>query len=383
MIIGVDASRAIRTQRTGTERYSLEIIRHLLRLDRALTHEWRLYTHELPPDLFLDTDAPGSQPAPPHRAVALPARRMWTHRSLAQEVMQHPPDVLFVPAHVLPFVWPLGRLPPAVVTIHDLGHRRFPHAHTTGQRLYLELTTRWAVYAARRLIVVSEATGRDLVGFYGAAPEKITVIYEAASSRTTPSPTEIGAVQAACGLLRPYALYIGSIQPRKNLERLIIAYFRLCARGQADWDLVLAGAPGWLSDGIYRCAAQSGLADRIHFTGYLPEADRAALLQGARLFCYPSLLEGFGLPVLEAQLAGIPVMTANNSSLPEVAGDAALLVDPEDIDAIADAMLRLSRDENLRQRLIAAGHENVKRFSWQDAAQKTLAVLEQAARSKR
>jgi glycosyltransferase involved in cell wall biosynthesis len=361
----------------------LEIIRHLLRLDRALTHEWRLYTHGLPPDLFLDTGAPGGQPAPPHRVVVLPARRMWTHRSLAQEVTQHSPDVLFVPAHVLPFVWPPGRLPPAVVTIHDLGHRRFPHAHTIGQRLYLELSTRWAVHAARRLIAVSQATGRDLTLFYGATPEKIAVIYEAASPRTAPSPIEIEAAQTACGLLRPYALYVGSIQPRKNLERLIMAFARLCDQQRVEFDLVLAGAVGWLSDSIFRCAAQTGLADRIHFTGYLADADLAALLQGARLFCYPSLLEGFGLPVLEAQYAGIPVMTANNSSLPEVAGDAALLVDPTDIDAIADAMLRLSRDEELRQRLIAAGHENVKRFSWQDAAQKTLAVLEQAARSKR
>ncbi len=383
MIIGIDASRAVRARRTGTERYSLEIIRHLLRLEQACEHEWRLYTDAMwPAGSFDEGIAPENRASPHVDTRLLAARRMWTHRSLAREVIQHPPDVLFVPAHVLPFVWPARRLPPAVVTIHDLGHRHFPQAHTVGQRLYLELSTRWALRAAQRVIAVSQSTARDLTIFYGSAPEKIAVIYEAGQPQAAPSPAEIAAAQSACGLARPYALYVGSIQPRKNLERLITAFSRLRHQQQVEFDLVLAGAPGWLSHGIFRHAAQTGLAEHIHFTGYLADADLAALLQGARLFCYPSLLEGFGLPVLEAQHAGVPVMTANNSSLPEVAGDAALLVDPEDIDAIADAMLRLSRDEELRQRLITAGYENVKRFSWQDAAQKTLEVLEEAGRWK-
>jgi glycosyltransferase involved in cell wall biosynthesis len=170
------------------------------------------------------------------------------------------------------------------------------------------------------------------------------------------------------------------VQPRKNLARLITAYERLCARQEIAWDLVLAGGAGWLSAPILAQARQSRYAERIHLPGYVPDADLPALLAGAYFFCFPSLYEGFGLPVLEAQQLGVPVITsnhsaANNSALPEIAGEAALLVDPTDVEAIAQAMLTLSQDEALRQRLIEAGYANVQRFSWEKAAAETLAVL--------
>jgi glycosyltransferase involved in cell wall biosynthesis len=202
------------------------------------------------------------------------------------------------------------------------------------------------------------------------------VIYEATvpiAPETIPSPP----LRA-----RPYALYVGTIQPRKNLVRLAQAYAGLVRSHAVEWDLVLAGSPGWLGDEVLRAIDAVGLPDRIHRLGYVTDDELPALLYGARFFCYVSLYEGFGLPVLEAQAAGVPVMTANNSSLPEVAGDAAILVDPTDVDAIADAMLRLSGDEALRQRLIAAGHANVARFSWQKAARETLAVLIKAAQER-
>lgn len=391
MIVGIDASRALRAQRTGTERYSLEITRGLLQLPQAQKHLWRLYADRRASpeffaphlaDLTLETNSQGDGQATLHlEECILPLRRMWTHRALAWEVMQRPPHVLFIPAHVIPFVLPRRRLPPTVVTIHDLGHRYFPHAHTGWQRLYLEVSTMWAVRSAQRLIAVSQATADDLIRFYNVPPPQIAVIHEAAVPLRRPSASEIAAIQQRHGLRRSYALFVGSIQPRKNLKRLILAFTRLCKGGDAAFDLALAGAEGWLNNSIYDAVAQSGLVDRFHFLGYLPDDDLSALLHGARMFCYPSLMEGFGLPVLEAQSAGVPVMTANNSSLPEVAGNAALLVDPENIDAIAEAMLRLSRDEELRQRLIAAGYVNVRRFSWERAARETLAVLEEAQRS--
>ena len=181
---------------------------------------------------------------------------------------------------------------------------------------------------------------------------------------------------------RPFALYVGTIQPRKNLLRLIDAFARLIQQRQIGWDLVLAGRRGWLSQEYERHAAARGLSGRVHFPGYLPDAAVAALMEKALFFAFPSLFEGFGLPVLEAQTTGVAVMCAKNSALPEIAGDAALLVDPEDIDDIAAAMLRLSQDEALRQELIAKGYENVKRFSWEKAARETLAVLEEVAAKK-
>ncbi len=404
MIIGIDASRALRARRTGTERYSLEIIRHLLALPEAAGHRFRLYVPEAPavtPDgIFGGTDTGENRNAdsadfisvhqrssvaifgaaqafwndPKVEVRVLPGRRLWTHTALAWEVARHRPDVLFVPSHVIPFL-PPGLLSPSVVTLHDVGYRHFPAAHTASQRLYLELSTRWSSWVARRVIAPSQATADDLMRFYGTPEEKLRVIYEAAGA--FPQTEFLQETQFV-----KYALYVGTLQPRKNLARLIDAYARLIEREKIDWDLVIAGGLGWLGEPFPAQVAALGLGERIHFPGYVDDADLPALFQNALFFAFPSLYEGFGLPVLEAQQMGVAVMTSNNSSLPEVAGDAALLVDPNDTEAIADAMLRLSRDESLRQELIAKGYENVKRFSWEKAARETLAVLLNAAEKK-
>lgn len=372
MLIGVDASRAIRAQRTGTERYSLEIIRHLLALPAARAHDWRLY---IPTPLAGDL-WPTSSGVEVESCV-LPGRRLWTHRALAREVTGRRPDVLFVPAHVIPYVRPRRRLPPCVVTIHDLGYLEYPDHHTWSQRRYLAWSTAWSVATATRAICVSQATADDLVAHLDTPPDKLDVIHEApvqASAQSLPQET---ATTAPGAMPRPYALFLGTIQPRKNLRRVMDAFAQIHAR--VGWDLVLAGAPGWYSDELMAHARDLGLGDRLRFTGFVPDDAVESLMKHALFFCFPSLHEGFGLPVLEAQGLGVPVMTSNNSSLPEIAGDAALLVDPTDTDAIAQAMLRLADDAALRARLIAAGHENVKRFSWEQAAQETLSVLERAA----
>ena len=378
MLIGIDASRALRARRTGTERYALELIRHLLALPAAANHQWRLYVDQQPTDGFFSTQIPEAA-QPDVEIRVLPARRLWTHRALAREVVQHKPDVLFIPAHVLPFVLPIRRLPASVVTIHDLGYHYFPEAHPALQRFYLQWSTRWNALAATCLIAVSQATAQDLAHFYGTPAQKIHVVHEAPSPvSATPSSSGTPLMQV---WQRPYALYVGTIQPRKNLGRLIEAYAKLHERYSLTWDLVIAGGSGWLSAGLAARVKTLGLSERIHFTGYVADEELPSLYANAYFFCFPSLFEGFGLPVLEAQSYGAPVMTANNSSLPEIAGDAAILVDPTDVDAIADAMLRLSQDETLRQQLIAAGYRNVQRFSWAKAAQETLAVLVAAAQS--
>lgn len=379
LTIGMDASRALRAQRTGTERYSLEIIQHLLALPQAADHQWRLYTDTTPePDLFPNR-TPGAETENVSVRV-MTAPRLWTHLALGREVIARRPDVLFVPAHVLPYRRPVRRLPPSVVTVHDLGYLHFPESHEAVQRRYLDWGTRWSVKAARRVIAISQATAQDLQNHYATDPNKIRVIYEAVPHQHPIDERKTEGILAEYHLPRPYAFFVSTIQPRKNVVRLIRAYARLIQDHQVAWDLVLAGGEGWMNDPPFHLVAELSLTDRVHFLGYVPDEELPALFAGAQFFCYPSLFEGFGLPVLEAQGYGVPIMTSNNSALPEVAGDAALLVDPTDIDAIADAMLRLSRDEELRQQLIAAGYENVKRFSWEKAAQETLAVLEEAAR---
>lgn len=377
MLIGIDASRALRASRTGTERYALEIIHHLLHLPDATAYQWRLYLDTTPPPTFLPT-AQQMQRSGQVEFCVLPRQRLWTHLALAREVIQRPPDVLFIPAHVVPLIIPARRLPPSVVTIHDLGYHAFPQAHTPFQRVYLPWSTRWSAHMASHIIAVSQATATDLQRYYTTAAQKITVVHEATSwpQMTWAAPL----VRKQYALPAHYALYVGTLQPRKNLVRLIHAYHRLYQRQALAWDLVLAGAGGKGSWELRKLVADLQLEERVHFLGYVADEALSALYYGARLFCFPSLFEGFGLPVLEAQSHGVPVMTANNSALPEIAGDAALLVDPTDVEAIADAMLQLSQDEPLRQRLIAAGYENVKRFSWEKAARETLAVLEKVAR---
>ncbi len=305
--------------------------------------------------------------------------RLWTHARLSTEMALHSPDVLFVPAHVLPLIHPRA----SVVTVHDLGYIYYPEAHEAGDRRYLDWSTRWNAHQAAAVLADSEATKADLVDAYGARPEKIHVVYlgRDESLKQVTNPLRLASLRAKYDLAQRYLLYVGTLQPRKNLERVVQAFERLCGRPElADVQLVLAGKQGWLYDSLFQQVARAGLGERVVFPGYIPDEDLPALLSAATAFVYPSLYEGFGIPVLEAGGCGVPVITSNTSSLPEVAGDAALLVDPHDVDAIADAMYRLVTDPALAAELARRGRENVKRFSWEKCARETLAVLESVAK---
>ncbi len=380
--IGIDASRVAVAARTGTEHYTYELLAALARRDRA--SRYTLYCNQPPAAL---------PPLGPNFALRrIPFPRLWTHARLSAELILHPPDVLFVPAHVLPLGAPLRRRPRTVVTIHDMGYLHFPEAHTRAQLIYLRLSTLWSARAADRVIAISRATRDDLVRYAGVRPEKITVIYHGLSERFRPveNPELIRATRARYGIGERYFLYLGTVQPRKNLERLIEAFASLGDRrwglgvGAATPDshppslipqLVIAGKKGWLTEAIERRAAELGLSGRVIFTGYVPDADVPALLSGALAFVFPSLYEGFGMPVLEAMACGAPVLAANTSSLPEVAGDAALLVAPTDIAAIAAALARLAAEPGLRDDLRARGLARAAEFTWDRCAAQTLEVL--------
>jgi glycosyltransferase involved in cell wall biosynthesis len=364
MLIGIDASRAARAERTGTEAYSLHLIRALLLT--APQHRFRLYTDRaLPREL----DAPNVEPR------VMPFPRLWTHVRLSTEMLVHPPDVLFVPAHVVPLIHPH-----TVVTIHDLGYLFFPQAHPPLERLYLDLSTRWNVRVAAHAIADSQATKDDLVRHYGTSPDKITIAYPGRDEnlRRVDDPTAIEAVKRQYNISGEYLLYIGTLQPRKNLVRLIRAFSALHAR-HATLHLVLAGGKGWRYDDIFAEVKRLGLESQVLFPGRVAEEDKATLLSGAKALVFPSLYEGFGLPVVEAMQCGAPVICSNTSSLPEVAGDAALLVDPDDVDALTRAMARLLDAADLRRTLIERGYAQAQKFSWAACAVRVLAVLESAA----
>lgn len=384
MLIAIDASRALRARRTGTETYSLQLIRHLLALPSG--HHFRLYCDRVPPsDLFTMAEEEGIF-GNRSRAVELrviPFPRLWTHLRLSAEVAARPVDVLFVPSHVLPALHPRR----SVVTVHDLGYHTFPEAHRRWDRWYLEVSTRFNAATAARVLADSQATKNDLVRITGVDPSRVTVVYLGRDETLAPvtDPVVLADVQRRLGIgiagqPAAYVLYVGTLQPRKNLERLIEAFAGILAEAERCWpglQLVLAGQRGWLAEGILRRIEALGLQGRVLLPGFVADEDLAALLSGALTFAFPSLYEGFGFPVLEAQACGVPVLTSDTSSLPEVAGEAALLVDPEDPAAIQQGLLRLLVDRELRDRLRAAGFANIRRFSWQRCAQETLAVLEQ------
>jgi len=364
MLIGIDASRSVAQERTGTENYSLNLIRRLLALQSD--HRYRLYFNRLPPSYNL-------QPTTFHLKI-MPFPRLWTHLRLSWEMARRPPDLLFVPAHVLPIVHPRR----SVVTVHDLGYLYYPQAHRLLDRLYLDLSTRYNARAAAHLIADSSATKRDLIERYGAEPDKVTIVYPGYDN-TVFQPVRdekaIEAIKARYNIAGDYILFVGTLQPRKNLIRLIEAFSNLQSP-ISNIQLIIAGKKGWLYEETFRQVEELGLEWKVVFTDYAPEGDLPALLSGASLFVFPSLYEGFGLPVLEAMACGTPVVCSNVSSLPEVAGEAAILVDPLDVEELATAMERVLGDEELRAELTERGFEQARRFSWEKCARQTLDVLE-------
>jgi glycosyltransferase involved in cell wall biosynthesis len=371
MIIGIDASRSVTAQRTGTEAYAYFLIQALMPQAVARGHQLRLYYNQPPP--------PNHFPAYPQvTSLVMPWPRLWTHMRLALRLHHRPPHIFFTPAHVIPFSY----RGPAVATIHDLGYHFFPEAHPARQRHYLHWSTAHNSRRSRRIIADSQATRTDLVAHYGVSPAKVDVVYPGCDpTLQRPSETQIAAVLRQHQISSPYLLYLGTLQPRKNLVRLVDAFTAVgLATAVPSYQLVLAGKVGWLAQPILERIGQldPAVTRQIKLPGYIAEGDKAALLSGATALVFPSLYEGFGFPVLEAQVCGTAVIAANSSSLPEVVGEAGLLVDPLDEMAIGQAMVQVVQDTALRQRLVVAGLDNVRRFSWEEAARAVLASLEQA-----
>jgi len=365
MLIGIDASRATSAAPTGTETYSRELIRALIVMDRK--NQYRLYLRDNPPQ---NVFSPSSKHTNYHlRVIGFP--RLWTHLRLSFEMITRAPDVLWVPAHVLPPIHPRR----SIVTVHDLGHLHFPGAHPPLQRLYHNWSTLWNVRAASNIFADSESTRDDLQHLLNVPAEKIAVVYPAYDTqlyKPVRDTSIIAAVRAKYCVGKDYILSIGTIHPRKNYLRLIEAFAKL---PMPNYQLVIIGKRGWLYDVIFGQVKALGLEARVLFLDYVPAIDMPALLSGARMLAFPSLHEGFGLPVLEAQACGTPVACSMVSSLPEAAGDAALFFDPFDVDAITGAMLRVISDESVGAKLIARGFDNLRRFSWEASARTILNVF--------
>ncbi len=296
--------------------------------------------------------------------------------TLVRELRRRPVDVLHVQYTAPPFA-PC----PVVATIHDLSFEHLPDTFKRRSRVQLRLTVRRTARHAAHIIVPSAHTRADIVRTYAVAPERISVIPLAAAAHFAPAAAaETARVRERYGIAADYILAVGSIQPRKNLTRLVRAYAALrTTYSHAKLPkLVLVGKRAWLYEETLRAIAACGLLPDTILTGYVPEADLPALYTGALCFVYPSYFEGFGLPPLEAMQCGTPVIAGNRTSLPEVVGDAGLLVDPFDEQALTDALARVINDADLRAELHVKGIERAARWRWHDTARRTLEVYQRA-----
>ena len=287
--------------------------------------------------------------------------------------------------HALAFVTPLLSPCPSVVTVYDLSFLLYPESFKCSKRFYLGLFTRLSARRARRIIAISESTRRDVVRLLGVSPEKVEVVYCGIDDAFRPLPPqswrergEVAAFRSKRGLPERFILFVGTIEPRKNVGRLIEAYGRLRSASRGGVRLVIGGAKGWFYEDVFARVEELGLEGEVMFPGYIPVSELPLWYNAAELFVYPSLYEGFGLPPLEAMACGTPVVTANTSSLPEVVGDAGLTVDPLDVEGLAEAMRRVLDNEALRQEMKVRGLQRAKDFSWTKTAQETVQVYRRA-----
>jgi glycosyltransferase involved in cell wall biosynthesis len=303
-----------------------------------------------------------------------PTRLLRSNLVIAPRVRRQSIDIF----HSMDFLdTPLMGLGSAAVvsTIHDISPLLYPDTFTRRHALFFRVLARPLLRRADRIITVSQAAAAEILEWDPSLEGKLNVVYEGVSPHFRPaSSDEVAAIRTRYGLPGGYILCVGTVQPRKNLARLIEAYALLTARDGGIPPLVIAGGLGWLYEPIVNKVAEYRVADRVKFLGFVPDADLPALFTGASLFVFPSMHEGFGLPVLEAMACGAPVVTSNRSALPEVAGDAAVLVDPLDVESIADGIAKILKDQVIARRLAEAGRHRAAQFTWTAAARKLLEI---------
>jgi len=306
------------------------------------------------------------------------ARIVWEQTVQPLALARRGVDLLHALAYVSPAAW----AGPTVITVLDLSFMLYPERFRPLNRLYLRVFTRLSARRARRVIAISENTRRDAVRLLGLDAAKVQTVYCGVSPAFQPQGAQdVEAFRRRKGLPARFILFLGTLEPRKNIVGLLEAYAGLrgrwgARRGGAP-PLVIAGAKGWYYEEVFKKAQQLALQSDVRFVGFAPAEELPLWYSAADLFVYPSLYEGFGLPVLEAMACGAPVITSNCSSLPEVVGPAGLMVDPTDSAALTEAMWRILTDEERRAALGEEGRRRAAQFSWERTALETVAVYRQ------
>lgn len=357
-ILGIDASRSLRSEPTGVERYSTEIIKALIE-ECGKNFEIRLYTPE-----WNETF-----PKKIQSRIRLP--RLWSLVRLSLEMLLNKPDLLFVPAHVLPFFAPKR----SFVTIHDVGYEKFPMAYGGFQSFYLEWSTRRALRRAEKVIVPTESVKKDLIKYYQADSKRIVVVPHGRLPLRPVTKEDIDYTLGHYQLKKedPLFFFIGRLETKKNLMVLLDAW-ALVQKEVNYGRLFLGGMYGHGFDDLFHRMEDPALRGTVIAPGYIPELEAASIFQAATALILPSHEEGFGLPILQSFEAKCAVICSDIPSLREVGGDAALYADPGDPRAFADQMLKLLKDPNLKNTMVERGEKRVQAFSWAGAA-KTIGEL--------
>jgi glycosyltransferase involved in cell wall biosynthesis len=357
--------------RTGVGYYTEHLLQHLAREVAATGDELVVVSNKR-----IDTQAP----LPPHVRVhdghRFPIRIGWMQLRAASALDALKPDV----AHFTNGMIPIGAPSPTVVTVHDMSLRLYPGCHPMRRLLLNRPLMHVAIRQASSIVTVSNSARRDLLRLHGVAPDRVSVVHEAASPVFRPI-TDRGRLEdmrARYHLPPRFMLYVGTIEPRKNLMRLMEA-FSAARRQGIPHHLVCVGPYGWSSRDLAGRIERLRVKDAVHFTGYVPFDHLPLLYNLGEFFAFPSLYEGFGLPVVEAMACGIPVLTSSTSSLGEIAGDAAITIDPTDTDAITEAIVRLATDAELRRDQSERGLQRARGFSWEQTARQMLTVYHRAA----
>lgn len=373
MHIAVNARFLIPGKLEGFGHYSHEILSRIARDHREDTLSL-YFDREFSPQWLYGPHVQGVRVMPQARHPVL--FYLWFQHTLKRALENARPDVFFSPDSFMP----LGLKCPSVITIHDVAHQPFPEAISLAQRIYYRKYMPVFVKEARAILTVSEFSKREILKYYPAAEDKVTVIYNGIGDDYKPLPEEMRSrIRQHLTGGAPYFLFVGAIHPRKNVARLIEAYTLFRKSTRSDIKLVIAGRKSWDYKEVDRAIAGSPWRRDILVTGYLPADELARITAAAFALCYVSLYEGFGLPVAEAMACGVPVMVSRDSAQAEVAGPAGFLTDPLDTADISQCMQDITQDQELRARLIAEGLGRSTLFSWEAAAQHTYEVLKETA----
>jgi len=372
MQIGIDVAMTA-DKKTGLPSYTRSLVEALARVDAE--NEYLLYrvTWHSFPDNYRDAVLPK---APNFRAVCdrlsdARLRKRWAQED-RRELLGPPPDVYFSPFHNAPDRW----FPRLVCVFHDVSFRVHPEFSTEANRVYCEDQFDRASRLAHRIVTVSHFSKAEIVRHMGMSPDRIDVVHEAADPmfRRIVGAKVPDRFRAQIGD-GPFVLYVGSVEPRKNLATLVDAFAALPKKNAAR--LVIAGGSGWKNSAVHEAVERHGLRDKVLLLGFVTDAELIDLYNTCTVFCYPTLYEGFGLPVIEAMSCGAPVVTSRVASLPEVGGDAVRYVDdPRDAAALSRVLHEVLDDPALRERLSSAGAKQAATFSWDKAARETLAILQ-------